>query len=98
MVGPGLHVEAVAAGCLAAALYPLTRFVPASRALSAIVERAFSINGLGSYLVKAAGTKDIAVVQGISMVIVTAFVVINLLVDVCYLILDPRIRAMGERT
>lgn len=66
-------------------------------ALSAIVERAFSINGLGSYLVRAAGTKDIAVVQGISMVIVTAFVVINLLVDVCYLILDPRIRAVGER-
>jgi peptide/nickel transport system permease protein len=65
-------------------------------ALSAIVERAFSINGLGSYLVKAAGTKDIAVVQGISMVIVTAFVVINLLVDVCYLILDPRLRTGGS--
>jgi peptide/nickel transport system permease protein len=66
-------------------------------ALSAIVERAFSINGLGSYLVKAAGTKDIAVVQGISMVIVTAFVIINLLVDLLYLVLDPRIRSLGER-
>jgi peptide/nickel transport system permease protein len=65
-------------------------------ALSAIVERAFSLNGLGSYLVKAAGTKDIAVVQGISMVIVVAFVVVNLLVDVCYLILDPRIRTSGS--
>lgn len=65
-------------------------------ALSAIVERAFSLNGLGSYLVKAAGTKDIAVVQGISMVIVVAFVVVNLLVDVCYLVLDPRIRAAGS--
>ncbi len=61
-------------------------------ALSAIVERAFSINGLGSYLVKAAGTKDIAVVQGISMVIVLAFVIVNVLVDICYLVLDPRIR------
>jgi peptide/nickel transport system permease protein len=66
-------------------------------ALSAIVERAFSINGLGSYLVKAAGTKDIAVVQGISMVIVMAFVIINLLVDLLYLVLDPRIRSLGER-
>lgn len=66
-------------------------------ALSAVVERAFSINGLGSYLVKAAATKDIAVVQGISMVIVTAFVVINLGVDVCYLLLDPRVRALEER-
>lgn len=66
-------------------------------ALSAIVERAFSVNGLGSYLVKAAGTKDIAVVQGISMVIVVAFVVINLLVDLLYLVLDPRIRSQGDR-
>lgn len=65
-------------------------------ALSAIVERAFSLNGLGSYLVKAAGTKDIAVVQGISMVIVVAFVIVNLLVDVCYLVLDPRIRTAGS--
>jgi peptide/nickel transport system permease protein len=66
-------------------------------ALSVVVERAFSINGLGSYLVKAAGTKDIAVVQGISVVIVIAFVVINLLVDVLYAVLDPRMRARGAR-
>jgi peptide/nickel transport system permease protein len=66
-------------------------------ALSAIVERAFSINGLGSYLVKAAGTKDIAVVQGISMVIVVAFVVVNLLVDICCLVLDPRLRPIANR-
>jgi peptide/nickel transport system permease protein len=65
-------------------------------ALSAVVERAFSINGLGSYLVKAAGTKDIAVVQGISMVVVTAFVVINAVVDACYRALDPRLRAVAD--
>ena len=36
-------------------------------------------------------------VQGISMVIVMAFVIINLLVDLLYLVLDPRIRSLGER-
>ena len=50
-------------------------------AVAAVVEVAFSLNGLGSYLVQAAQSKDIAVVQGISLVLVTAFVVVNMLVD-----------------
>ena len=61
-------------------------------ALAAIVERAFALNGLGSYLVRAAASKDIAVVQGISMVIVVVFVVVNLVVDLLYVVLDPRVR------
>jgi len=60
-------------------------------AVAAVVEVAFSLNGLGAYLVQAAETKDIAVVQGISLVLVTAFVVVNLLVDVLYAVLDPRV-------
>ena len=61
-------------------------------AVSAVVERAFTINGLGAYLVKAATSKDFAVVQGISLVIVVVFVVLNALVDVMYALLDPRSR------
>jgi peptide/nickel transport system permease protein len=64
-------------------------------AVSAIVERAFSLNGLGAYLVNAALSKDFAVVQGIALVLVTAFVVVNALVDVLYAVLDPRVRAGG---
>jgi peptide/nickel transport system permease protein len=60
-------------------------------AVAAVVETAFSLNGLGAYLVQAAESKDIAVVQGISLVLVTAFVVVNLLVDVLYAVLDPRV-------
>ena len=41
-------------------------------ALSAVVETAFGLNGLGSYLVQAAQNKDFAVVQGISLVLVVA--------------------------
>jgi peptide/nickel transport system permease protein len=58
-----------------------------------VIERAFGLNGLGSLLVKSAATKDIAVVQGISLVIVFAFVAVNAIIDVLYLLLDPRIRA-----
>ena len=65
-------------------------------ALSAVVETAFGLNGLGAYLVQAAQNKDFAVVQGISLVLVVAFVVINTIVDIAYALLDPRV-AIGSR-
>ena len=65
-------------------------------ALSAVVETAFELNGLGSYLVQAAQNKDFAVVQGISLVLVVLFVVVNTLVDIAYALLDPRV-AIGSR-
>jgi peptide/nickel transport system permease protein len=65
-------------------------------ALSAVVERAFSLNGLGSALVSAAASKDFAVVQGIALLLVAAFVVTNTLVDLLYAVLDPRV-ALGSR-
>ncbi len=60
-------------------------------AASAVVERAFSLNGIGAYLIQAALSKDIAVVQGISLVIVAIFVVVNAIVDFLYAVLDPRV-------
>jgi peptide/nickel transport system permease protein len=65
-------------------------------AVAAVVETAFSLNGLGAYLVQAAQSKDLAVVQGISLVLVTTFVVINAIVDVLYAVLDPRV-TLGSR-
>lgn len=65
-------------------------------ALSAVVERAFTLNGLGSTLVQAALSKDFTVVQGIALVFVAAFVVANAIVDLLYALLDPRV-AMGSR-
>ena len=65
-------------------------------ALSAVVETAFGLNGLGAYLVQAAQNKDFAVVQGISLVLVVAFVVTNVVVDLTYALLDPRV-ALGSR-
>jgi peptide/nickel transport system permease protein len=65
-------------------------------ALSAVVETAFGLNGLGAYLVQAAQNKDFAVVQGISLVLVFAFVVTNVVVDITYALLDPRV-TLGSR-
>jgi peptide/nickel transport system permease protein len=65
-------------------------------ALSAIVERAFALNGLGSYLVQAALSKDFAVVQGIALVLVATFVIVNTIVDLLYAVLDPRVK-LGSR-
>jgi peptide/nickel transport system permease protein len=55
-----------------------------------VVERAFNLDGLGSLLVEAVVRKDVAVVQAVSLILVTAFVVVNTLVDLLYRVLDPR--------
>ncbi len=58
-----------------------------------VVEQAFGINGLGSFLVQAALQKDFASVQAVALILVVAFIVVNAIVDFWSLLLDPRIRA-----
>lgn len=60
--------------------------------LAAIVEEAFDLNGIGAALVNAAESKDFAVVQAISLILVAAFVITNAIVDVLYAFLDPRVQ------
>ena len=57
-----------------------------------IFESLFSLPGLGTYLVRGVQQKDFAVVQGVALFFSCAVVVINLVVDVSYTILDPRAR------
>nr|WP_055501999.1 ABC transporter permease [Nonomuraea pusilla] len=57
---------------------------------TAVAEQAFGINGVGALLVQSAAKQDLAVVQAISLVLVVAFVVVNMLVDVTNALLDPR--------
>jgi peptide/nickel transport system permease protein len=58
-----------------------------------VVEQAFGINGLGSFLVQSTLDKDFASVQAVALILVTAFVVVNAIVDLWSLVLDPRLRA-----
>ena len=62
-----------------------------------IVEYPFGLNGLGSLLVDSVQGKDLAVVQAIALILVFAFLVINLIVDLLYALIDPRVRLSTER-
>jgi peptide/nickel transport system permease protein len=52
----------------------------------------FQWPGIGSMLVKAISTRDLLLVQGGVLVVATAYVLFNLIVDVLQTILDPRLR------
>ena len=58
-----------------------------------IVEQIFIIPGLGSAIVEAILREDFPVVLAIVMLVTAAFVVINIVVDLLYSIIDPRVRA-----
>lgn len=57
-----------------------------------VVERVFTIPGLGSYLVDSVGNRDLLAVQAVVVVLVIAIVLINFLVDLAFTLLDPRLR------
>jgi peptide/nickel transport system permease protein len=58
---------------------------------TAVAEQAFGVSGLGSLLVQSAARQDLVVVQVLSLLLVAAFVVVNMLVDLLNAVLDPRL-------
>lgn len=62
-----------------------------------LTETVFDWPGLGRYLVDAVLKSDYAVVQGATLLIATVFVAVNLLIDLCYVLLDPCLRGGGTR-
>jgi ABC-type dipeptide/oligopeptide/nickel transport system permease component len=59
---------------------------------SVVVEAVFAWPGVGWLMLQGIQTRDLPVVRAVVLVVGTAFVLINLVVDVLYLYLDPRIR------
>ncbi len=57
-----------------------------------LTETVFSWPGVGRLLITSIGHRDYPMIQGIVLFIVLAFILINLLVDIIYAYLDPRIR------
>ncbi len=57
-----------------------------------VIETLFAIPGLGFRLINAISQRDILVIQGITVFVAVAYVVINTVVDLFYTVLDPRIR------
>ncbi|GAA2813429.1 ABC transporter permease [Streptomyces showdoensis] len=65
---------------------------------TSVVETAFDVPGLGSLLVQSVSAKDFAVVQAVTLLSVAAFVLVNLVVDLCAPLIDPRLTLHGEGT
>ena len=59
---------------------------------SMLIEKVFSIPGIGKLAVDAMSNRDLPLLEGTVMYIAFVFVVVNLIVDVSYAFLDPRIR------
>lgn len=60
-------------------------------AATVVVEAVFAIPGMGNLIVNAALTRDLPVVQGVVFVMVLVVITVNLLADLLYTVLDPRI-------
>lgn len=56
-----------------------------------VVEYLFSFPGLGSLLVRAVGQRDYPVIQGLSLVFAILVLLVNLLADLCYMLIDRRV-------
>jgi peptide/nickel transport system permease protein len=61
-----------------------------------IVEQIFALPGLGRLLLNGILQQDYAIVQGTTLLIAVAFVLVNLVVDIAYRLIDPRTR-LGAR-
>ncbi|WP_338090437.1 ABC transporter permease [Planosporangium thailandense] len=82
------------------AMLPVTTIVGVNVAAlvagAAVVEHAFTLDGIGSLLIDAVQQKDFAVVQAVALVLVAVFGVVNLVIDVLYAVIDPRVQLGGE--
>jgi peptide/nickel transport system permease protein len=75
--GPAMTIAGITVGTLLAG--------------SVITETVFARSGLGSVVLQAVTVQDVPLVQGLVLLTATAFVAVNLIVDLLYPLLDPRI-------
>ncbi|MBS1879168.1 MAG: ABC transporter permease [Actinobacteria bacterium] len=61
-----------------------------------IVEALYSYPGIGRELVQAVGSRDISTVQGITLVLTSAYILINIVADLAVVLVVPRLRTGGE--
>lgn len=61
-----------------------------------VTEQIFVIPGFGKLIVEAVFQRDFPVIQGVILVTTTGYIIVNLLVDLLYSVLNPRIRIAGN--
>ncbi|WP_103105525.1 ABC transporter permease [Brevibacillus reuszeri] len=81
---------------LSNAMIPTTTVIGASIAGllggAVVTETIFAIPGIGGLIVESIARRDYPVLQGTVLFVATVYVIVNLLVDLAYAVLDPRIR------
>jgi peptide/nickel transport system permease protein len=86
---------------LRSAMLPLVTFlgllIPELVAGAIITEQVFSWPGMGSLAVQAANSRDPSLMMGIVLIVAIAVLLTNILIDVSYTYIDPRVRVAGQR-
>jgi oligopeptide transport system permease protein len=92
----GLGQQTVLAHALRSAALPVVSYLgPAAAALltgSVVVETIFGLPGVGRYFVEGALNRDYTLVMGTVVLIAVFVLAFNMLVDIAYAVLDPRVR------
>jgi oligopeptide transport system permease protein len=92
----GLPWRVIVRHALRGAALPVVSYLgPAAAALltgSVVVETIFSLPGIGRYFVEAALNRDYTLVMGTVVVVAVFVLIFNLIVDILYAVIDPRVR------
>jgi len=64
---------------------------------SFVIERLFSIPGMGEYFVKSVGNRDYTMIMGSTIFYSVILVVMNFVVDIIYVLIDPRIKLTSSK-
>jgi peptide/nickel transport system permease protein len=62
---------------------------------SFVVETIFTVPGVGAASIQSLSQRDYTLIQGTTLVIAVAFVTVNLVIDLLYAVLDPRVKVVG---
>ena len=90
------EVEVVLKHALPIAILPLISYLgPASVGVitgSLVIERVFSLPGIGSFFIDGALNRDYTLVMGVVILFASLIILMNLIADILYAILDPRVK------
>jgi len=59
-----------------------------------VIEMIFNIQGMGQLIFQGVTRNDVNIVQGVSITVALAFIIINIVVDMLYVLVNPRIRSV----
>lgn len=95
---PGIVFRYIARNAILPLFTILTLSIAAVFSGAIFIERIFNYPGLGMALIHSIGRRDITVMAGAFFLITLAVIVANIVADMFYSVIDPRVRRAGEQT